>query len=210
MRASDDDALAQHALEALPADEAAALEADLAISSTLRARFAAVADSLVALGDDLPAVTPRPSARDALLAAAAPAPERAGRFADALGRLIDRGADAARDLLARIHDAAAWEGSPWPGVQLMHLPGGPATAGADVGFVRVPAGARFPYHRHADTELTLVLQGAKRLDDGRVLGPGEALEMGPGSAHGFTALEGPDLVFAVVLRGELAFPSPPD
>ena len=50
-------------------------------------------------------------------------------------------------LLASIDQPAAWQPSPAPNVQLMHLPGGPAVAAFDVGFVRVAAGTPFPPHR---------------------------------------------------------------
>jgi anti-sigma factor ChrR (cupin superfamily) len=48
----------------------------------------------------------------------------------------------------------------------VHLVGGSATAGADVGFVRITAGTTFPPHRHLGEEHVLVLQGSYQDSDG--------------------------------------------
>jgi len=90
---------------------------------------------------------------------------------------------------------------PGPNVSLVHLLGGPATAGADVGFVRVDAGTTFPPHRHLGEEHVLVLQGSYQDSDGSSARAGDLVHMPAGSAHTFTAGPDTDLIYAVVVHG---------
>jgi anti-sigma factor ChrR (cupin superfamily) len=137
---------------------------------------------------------------------------RVSRFDGLVARvagMLDHAADKARELLALIDDAAVWVGGP-AASRLIHLPPGPAVAGANCGFVHVPAGESFPFHRHLGDEHVLVLQGSFRDEsNGRVLRKADEAQMPAGSAHTFTALSGADLIYLVVLRGGLEIPSEP-
>lgn len=161
-------------------------------------------DSLEALLHELPLALPEspppPGLRDRLLRSTAADAERHAPFADRVARLADVAIDRARALLAEIAEAARWEMMA-PGIELMHLVGGPATAHADVGFVRVAAGRRFPRHTHLGPETVLVLTGGYRDEDGRVVRAGETVSAPGGTDHYFTAVEGEPLLYLVVVEG---------
>jgi anti-sigma factor ChrR (cupin superfamily) len=72
--------------------------------------------------------------------------------------------------------------------------------GADVGFVRVEPGVRFPYHIHKGKETALILQGGVREDDDTIYQTGD-LYVATVDAHSFTALPGEPLIYAVVVWG---------
>ncbi len=78
---SDDDValVAEHALGLLPADEARALEARLAVEPALRAAYRGWTERLAGLLEDLPAVAPPARTKTALMARLFPQPRR-GRF----------------------------------------------------------------------------------------------------------------------------------
>ncbi len=121
-------------------------------------------------------------------------------FAEQLGDLFDVGITRARELLGSIASTEGWEAL-LPGVQLFHLTGGPATAGADVGFIRVQPGAAFPRHRHRGDEHALILTGRLRDSDGSEAGAGERTFQPAGSEHSFVAVGAEETVFAVVVGG---------
>ena len=159
-----------------------------------------------AMALSLPEADGPPAALRARLLASADEPAaRFAPFIDRLARLIDRSADRATELLERVARSAAgtWQAAAalGPGIELIHLDGGPAVAGADVGFVRIPAGGRFPYHEHLGRERVLILQGRLQDSDGQIYGPGDAIAMDAGSSHDFAALPGPALIYAVVVHG---------
>jgi quercetin dioxygenase-like cupin family protein len=79
----------------------------------------------------------------------------------------------------------------------VHLSPGPAWAMSDCGLVRVPAGARFPWHVHDGEEVTVVLSGRARYPDGRELGPGDEMVVADGAEHDFVVGPDEDYVFAV-------------
>jgi putative transcriptional regulator len=188
------DLLPLHALGLLDADEAAGVERALAADPALAAELVAYREAAAAVGAALPPVEPGRAVWDRLLHSIGGG--RFDGFADAMARLFDVTADRARELLGWIDDPARWETFA-PGAWLIHFPAGPACAGADTGFVRVAAGARFPRHVHGGDEVTLVLQGAGRDHAGLVMRAGdEHLEVA-GSQHEFTAEPGEDFVFAV-------------
>jgi quercetin dioxygenase-like cupin family protein len=191
---------AVHALGALAPDEAAAVEAAAAADPELRRVLDDGRDAAAALITALPVVAPDPAVRarldDHLTADVRPG--RFDAFATQLAALFDVTVDKARMFAGWIDDPARWVPSPVPHVRLVHLPGGPAFAGADCGLVRMPAGTRFPWHVHeGGQELTLVLQGRARYSDGREVGPGDELVAEPGSVHDFAAADGDEYVFAV-------------
>ncbi len=180
-----------HALGAIPAAGPAPLEPQL------QTEVDALAETLGALAVALPAVDPPPSLRARLLARAS-GPDRFAPFTDRLARMIDVAADAARELLASIDRPDVWQPSPAPNVKLVHLTGGPAVAGLDVGFVRVAAGTQFPLHRHIGDEHVLVLQGSYRDSAGPTVRAGELASMADDTAHDLTAGPERDLIYAVV------------
>lgn len=163
-----------------------------------------VADPLTALSLALPPVAPATDLRARLLATAARPEHRWAPFTARLARMIDVAHERARELLAAIVRADVWH-RVVPGVELLHLQGGPAVAGADVGFVRVAPGEAFPEHRHLGVERVLILQGGYVDNLGQTARAGDFVELPPGSSHGFVALPGADLIYAVVADG-LEFP----
>ena len=155
-------------------------------------------EGLFALALTLPAETPPSGLRERILASLDPT-SRFDAFVDEIARMIDLGKDAVRGLLAKIDDAAEWVAGPGPS-RLIHLPYGPSLGEVDVGFVRVPAGETFPPHRHLGDERVLVLQGGYTDTDGATVRRGETAFKPAESSHAFTASEGPDLVFLVILK----------
>ncbi|WP_170135703.1 cupin domain-containing protein [Nannocystis exedens] len=167
----------------------------------------AVAEAFTALSLALRPV-PAPADMRARLLAAAAAPEaRFSPFVARLSRLLDLAQERVRQLLVSLARPDVWE-RVLPDVELFHLEGGPATVGADVGFVRVAAGAHFPHHNHLGDEHVLVLQGGFVEDDGTVVRAGGSSYRAPGSSHSLTALPGQDLLYAVVVFG-VEFPGLP-
>lgn len=194
--------LAAHALGALDPDEAAAVEAAVAADPALAAELEAHRDAAAALVGAV--VAPAPAVRDRLMASvdALARPGRFDRFAARLAALFDVSIDKARMFLGWIDDPAQWERYPIPGVQVVHLPAGPAWAAADCGLVRMPPGARFPWHTHRGEEVTVILQGRARDSDGRHLGPGDELVVGADDEHDFVVDEASEeYIFAVRLHG---------
>jgi len=169
----------------------------------LRAEADAIAEALSALAVAAAPATPAapPPALRARLLASARGPARFAPFIDRLARLIDLAAEQARALLASIDRPDAWLPSPAPNVRLIHLPGGPAVAGLDIGFVRVAAGTDFPPHRHLGDERVLVLQGSYRDSGGATVRAGDQVHMPAGSEHHFSADPERDLIYAVVFGG---------
>lgn len=191
-------ALAEYVLGTLPPAEQTRLEREL--GPDLATEAAAAHEALSALAVALPPARP-PAALRARLLASTRGPGRFAPFIDRLARLIDVAADRARELLASLDRADVWQTSPAPNVGLVHLLGGPAVAGADVGFVRVAAGTMFPPHRHVGEEHVLVLQGNYLDSAGHRVGAGELVHMPADSSHHFTAGPEVDLIYAVVVGG---------
>lgn len=161
----------------------------------------ALAEAFTALSLALPRPPAGPNLRARVLAAASAPERRFAPFVARLARLIDVAHDRARALLTGLARPDVWQAF-LPGVDLVHLEGGPATAGADVGFVRVKAGATFPVHHHRGDERVLVIQGGYTDSYGALARAGDEVHLPGGSAHSLTALpDGPDLIYAVVVFG---------
>ena len=165
---------------------------------------AGVETTLVALADSTGAESPPAALRKRILAAAAQGPMRFAPFFDELGRLFDLGVDAVIRVLDRAGDEAQWEAGPHPSIRIFHLEGGPLTAGADAGFVRMPAGFQFPLHSHSAPERVLILEGGYSDSDGRVYRAGDIHEMLADTEHAFAVLPDGPLLFALVLHGPIA------
>ena len=157
-----------------------------------------------ALAATLPVVRPSPGGRARLLVAVAnPWVRLLARFA----ALVDVPPDVAERMLDRAQAGADWVPGPLAGVSVVHLAGGPATAGADVGLVRMAAGDVFPAHAHLGVESIVLLSGSYADSAGYVLYAGDAESRQVGQPHSLTA--GADgVVFAVVLREGIAVDDP--
>lgn len=211
MSRADEDRLWAHLLGELDVEGTARLEADLAGSAKLRETL----EALRSLGELMPAAAPPlpapVSVRDRLLAATASGAERWAPFVAELSRAFQLGRDAMRAVLERAQRLSEWEPGPIPGSELFHFDGGPALAGVDCGLVRYPAGFEHPLHVHDGDELTFVLSGGLTDSSGRVLGPGDALEMPAGSQHAYRVHDGAPLVFAIRLEeGITVYPGGPE
>jgi quercetin dioxygenase-like cupin family protein len=163
--------------------------------------------------DEIAAEAPTPSAglRASVLASRGSLLPLAG-LAPRLATFLDLPAERAEALLGALGDAGA---APWTddrvrGVRLLHFEGGARHAGADCGLVHVPAGARYPLHRHLGDEWVFVLSGsAEEESSGEQWAPGDLYRRAAGSAHAFRALGSLPFVFAIVLRDGVALEEPP-
>lgn len=142
-------------------------------------------------------VTPPPHLRERLMASV----ERAARyrsFSRELASWFDLTESRVRDLLARIDDPLAWAPGFGRVIGTIHFEPGPKLASAHCGLVRMKDGARVPLHRHVEREVTLVIEGGIIDGGGHRYGPGEALEMLPGSTHVLRVQGNPDAMLAVL------------
>jgi anti-sigma factor RsiW len=200
--------LSLYALGLLDPDESAAVE--LALSQDMD--MAAELQEIMAVTGDLAASAPLVDI-----------PQRVGnrlmssigagrfeRFVPRMATLFDIDAAQARQLLASIDQLRSWVPGPVPDVDFYHFDGGPACAGADCGFVRVAAGARFPWHLHEGEEVSLVLEGSSLDHSGAVLQAGDELLLQGGSAHDFEAIAGENYLYAVRVYGVRFDVSKPD
>ena len=179
------DMLPLYALGELSADDATAVERAVQADPTLAAEL----DGYL----ELVAVTPPADLKARLIASAG-----GGRFqalGDRIAKLLDVTLDRARELLGLVEHSASWE-HPVPGVSLIHFDGGPAYAAADCGFVRIDPGCKFPWHTHRGEEVSVILSGAMRDHDGRVLRAGDELIHQQGTQHEL-ATEGDEPVIYV-------------
>ncbi len=134
------------------------------------------------------------------------------RHAPRIARIFDVDMTRARALLGNIDRPALWEPMVpnMTSIMLQHFTAGPACAGNDTGFVRVAAGATFPWHGHDGDEVTLVLAGSSRDYSGTILTAGDEFALNGGSAHEFTALGDQDYIYAVRVVGVRFDLSKPD
>lgn len=206
------DLLPEYLLGTLAPADAHEVEQALAAVPALREDHDHLASILGQLALTLSPVAPSPALRGRLLAAVEAPEHRFDPFVDRLMALFDLTRTRVGQLLAALGDPASWERGPGRGIQLFHLGAGPRARAVDAGFVRMSPGCEFPAHIHHGREHALVLQGSY-VEEGstQVVRAGERCERAAGSAHGFRALDGPDLVFAVVLEGpiEIAGIAPP-
>jgi len=156
-------------------------------------------DAMDALVDGLEPA-PLPSALRARILASVKAESRFLSFADQVAALVDVAVDRAKELLLGIDAEESWGDSIVPAMRLYNFDGGPSVANAITGFVRMPPGSAFPHHVHVGQETVLVLQGQFREDNGDVVGPSEKKVSDAGSAHSFEVLDGPELIYLVVVQ----------
>ena len=165
-----------YALGALSPEEAAAVERAVEADPNLAAELESYLDVV--------AVTPPADVKARLMASAGGG--RFEQFSDRIAKLLDVTIDRARELLGLIERESSWE-HPVPGVSLIHFDGGPAYAAADCGFVRIAPGCKFPWHTHRGEEVSVILSGAMRDQDGRVLRAGDELVHQQDTQHELTA-----------------------
>lgn len=152
MRAMD------YVLELIDAAERAEYEADLDRDPELRRAHAEASEELAGVLTTVAPVAPSDASRARLMSAL----DDKGPFASlvaTLARLTDMAEAEMRNLVNTLDDAAAWMMGPADCVQVVHIPSGPATAGAICGFVKVSKGDAFPLHKHLGPETILVMRG---------------------------------------------------
>jgi anti-sigma factor ChrR (cupin superfamily) len=160
----------------------------------------------VLLDDDqaVTSVNPSPTLRDRLLSSIERAPRLAAHV-EAAAQLLEVPPTRARQYLSMIDDPSHWQPTPFGGLEALWVEGGPATAGAFCGFIRLPPGTSLPLHDHLGPEKGLVLQGRVRDQDGHTYASGDRVDMETGSRHELLALPIVDCVFLVVLYGGVRF-----
>ncbi len=159
-----------------------------------------MADIVALLSESVEPVKPPAELRKRLLASVGQGTERFAPLKRRFAELVDLTETKVDALLAKLDDATAWQPVPFPGVQLMHIDGGPLTAGADVGFVRIDAGCTFPEHTHIGQETVLILEGTYVDSDGTVVTRGDVAVRDAGTTHEITATD-EGCVFAVTVNG---------
>lgn len=169
------------------------------------------AQALTQVALSLVPVTPSPGLWDKIQQGLQAQP-RFERWAARTARMLDITLSASRDLLERIDQPEAWVAGPSDAVKLFHISGGPRVANAIAGFVRVQAGETFPVHTHGGDEYVLVLQGTLRDDGtndgggvngGLVYHAGDESHMTANSRHSVTAAGKDDLIYLVVIMGDV-------
>jgi hypothetical protein len=201
------DDLHDYVLDLLPNAERRKIDAELARSPELAAEVRAVREALTKTTAVAGLTKPRPEARNRLLSALSTG-DRYAPFMRDLARDFDLSLERVRELCGQIDQPSAWEAGPLPGIAVMHFPGGPNAIAPDTGFVRLPRGLAFPYHRHVGHEINYVMEGAVRDGDGSLYLPGEAIVMTPGTEHEFSIPGDSDALIAVVQAGFDFVPKP--
>jgi anti-sigma factor ChrR (cupin superfamily) len=187
---------------ALDANEAAEVERALVAHPALATELERWHEAIAAVGEAPAQVVPAAEVRARLLASidGAPAGSRFERFVAQVAELFTVPVDAARAVLAKIDDAAAWR-TLMPGIDCIRVSGSNNPMQAQCAFVRVAPGTTFPWHRHLGEERSLVLHGGAHMSDGRDLQPGDVLVVDETVEHDFV-VEGDDAcIFAVRSSG---------
>lgn len=166
------------------ADDMAALHKAAQSDPELAAALAECEAIYASLSDVLPIQAPPLSVRSRLMDSTA-SDNRFARFASSVARLLDVAVETAERMLAGIDRATNWGPSPWGGIELYHLEGGPVAANAVAGFVRMAPGVEFPHHEHFGDEVILVVQGHCTDSEGRQYRTGDEVRMAAGTDHHF-------------------------
>lgn len=203
MSAHVDDALPELVIGTLAEPERTAVAAHIAGCARCADELRATQEALAALAIGLPA-PPLARGRELVLDAITPGTpdvRRFARFRRRFARLYDLPEASFDEIVPALADPSRWEPA-LPGVMLFHFTPGPKHAGADAGFVRFQAGARFPMHRHPGDEYMFLFAGGFRDDaSGAEAHPGDILYMTEGSSHSFTFFPEEDCLSAVLLYG---------
>ncbi len=188
-----------YALDALDDEERAAAMTRMTHDVAFAAEVDAARDDVALIAMTSPPLAPSNAAQarfDEELAYEGPF----ATLVSSLARLADLGRKKMEALVAGVADAAGWEEGPGDGIRIFHVDGGPATAGAVVGFVKIPAGGHFPEHTHSGRETVLIMQGTL-IDslDGTAAGPGDVVVREAGSTHTTSAGDDEDCIYLVVV-----------
>jgi anti-sigma factor ChrR (cupin superfamily) len=198
-----EDQLADLVLGTLGAREQEELEAHVTRCPACATEYLAVKEALSVVGWAVPQVAPpSPSVRERLMRATS---GRFSRFVDQVAKVFDLARDKAAALVDKLDDPQAWEPGPLPGAAVIRVEGGPAVAGALTAFVRMDAGAQWPFHKHLGREVMLVIGGGFREPDGTEVHAGDEHVMLEGSGHSFVIFDDEPCVSAVVLWGGAEF-----
>jgi len=187
-------------LGALPDDEHQAFAARVAADAALAADVARARDEL---GDVAVAALPEETPSDAAVARLQAALDDDTPYPWVLQRLAqaaDLAVDVMRGIVRAAQDASGWVEGPCPGVTLFHVDGGPRTADAVVGFVRIPSGGQFDHHVHAGLETTFMLEGRLECTTGRTFEAGDIIDMPEGSEHALLNRTDASAMFFVVVE----------
>ena len=193
------------ALDDLSPEQREGVERSLRTDPELARLWSQANEALGRFAEGLTAVAPPPAVWQRLQDSLDSDPQRpldtvAAPLTARIAHLLDLTVEQTRALLSQLPQPWRWVAALGPGIELFHLTPGPSLSGAACGFVRVPAGAPFPEHRHLGDELVLVLQGAFATETGELISAGREHRMPAGSAHSFTARPGPALVYLAVVR----------
>jgi putative transcriptional regulator len=184
-----------YALGILEADEAGLVERAVASDAELAAELASYRQTADAIGLAIQPVAPSSEVQERLMASVGGG--RFEAFAARMARMYDVTVERGRELLGLIERAASWIPQVVPGLTFVDFEGGPATAGADCGFVQLAPGAVFPPHTHLGEEMTMVLSG--QIHDpvnGITLGPGDDYVRTPGTTHYLTCIGDEPCIYA--------------
>jgi len=188
-----------YALGILEADEQSAVEravaGDAALAAELTSYQRATEAITDAIGTAVQPVAPPREVKQRLLASVGGG--RFEAFSDRMARMFEVTLDRARELLGLIERPASWVPQVVPEISFVDFVGGPATANADCGFVRLAPGAVFPPHRHLGEEVTMILSG--RVHDpvnDRTIGPGEDYIRPAGTTHYLMCIGDEDCIYA--------------
>lgn len=187
--------LAEYALGTLEANDRAEVERLLARQPELRARLGELEASMGVVGAGLPA----PKTPWAKVAAELEGAKRFAHLIPALARHFDFSEEKAWALAERFDRVDAWEAGPAEGVRLMPVEAGPKWSGFVTAVLSVQPGAQLPFHTHGAREEVLVLEGGYRDDQaGTEFWRGALDVREAGTAHSFTAIDGPACLCASV------------
>jgi putative transcriptional regulator len=199
------DLLPEWSLDLLSPDDAARVEAHLALCPGCAAEARALSEAASMVASGVRPIVPPPQIFERLVASIE-SKGRLARFTDALARFFEISAERARALLDAVDQPGAWLRDP-SGIGLIHLAAGPRFAAADAGLVRFPAGMEWPLHRHIGAEHHLFLEGGIREDQtGLVYRAGDELLKAPNTEHSFHVLPDKDCVVAVIIFGGIEMP----
>jgi putative transcriptional regulator len=183
-----------YALGILEADEAIVVERAVAGDAVLAAELASFQQASDAVRTAIE-VAPPPEIKRRLMASVGGG--RFEAFSERMAQLFDVTVDRARELLGLLERPATWVPQVVPGIFFVDFEGGPATAAADCGFVRLVPGAVFPPHTHLGQEITLILCGRVHdVPNDKVIGPGEEYWRPEGSSHHLVCIGDEDCIYA--------------
>ena len=183
-----------YALGILETEEALVVERAVASDAALAAELASYRQTVDAI-DTAIRVSPPPEVERRLIASIGGG--RFEAFSARMARMFDVTVDRARELLGLIDRPASWIAQPVPGLHFVDFEGGPTTAAADCGFVRLAPGATFPPHTHLGQEATMILSG--RVHDptnDQTIGPGEDYVRTEGTTHYVVCIGDEDCIYA--------------